>query len=160
MLPPWLDPWLLAAADAWFDLIPRPRLPRCVLQDVRIISHRGERNAPEVIENSFAAFDPLPGRVYGLECDVRFSRDGIPLVFHDADLARIFACADRLRDLDFQTIRRRFPLIPSLQELVARYGERIHLLIEFKAEDRPQADLRLQRVIDALAPLRAARDFH
>ena len=160
MTPSWLDPLLLRAVDAYYRWRPRPRpAPNC-LQQACIISHRGERTAPDRLENTFAAFDPLPDRVFGLECDVRFTRDGVPVVFHDADLLRIHACRERLADLDYTALRLRFPQIPSLSELVHRYGRRLHLMIEFKAEPRLDPEAQLRAVAEALSPLTPAQDFH
>ncbi len=157
---PWLDPLILGLVDAWYAAVPRLRPDPELLQQARILSHRGERDAPGVIENSFAAFDPLPGRVFGLECDVRFSRDGEPMVFHDADLYRIFGCRERLCDLDSRDLRERFPQIPRLRELVERYGGQLHLAIEFKQEPRPDPQARLRAVCEALEPLTPGQDFH
>lgn len=157
---PWLDPLILGLVDAWYALVPRLRPDLELLRQARILSHRGERDAPGVIENSFAAFDPLPGRVFGLECDVRFSRDGVPMVFHDADLYRIFSCRERLADLDLASLRRRFPRIPTLRELVERYGGQLHLAIEFKQEPRPDPQAQLRSVCEALEPLSPGQDFH
>lgn len=159
MAMPWLDPYLLALVDAWYRAIPRARPSPEQLAAVRIISHRGERSA-RVPENTFAAFDALPGKVWGLECDVRFSRDGVPMVFHDPDLARIYGCDQRLCDLDAAELRQRFPFTPTLAELAQRYAGRIHLMLEFKAEARPQSERRLQAVREALAALRPGQDYH
>lgn len=49
-------------------------------------AHRGHRaNFPE---NTMAAFQDCPGRCDFIELDVRFSSDGVPLVFHDHTLER------------------------------------------------------------------------
>ena len=154
------DPYLLALSDAFHDVWPRPRPAPARLQEARVISHRGERPHAGIIENSFAAFDPLPGRVWALECDIRFSRDGEAMVFHDADLLRIFGCHQRLCDLDRAELKRRFERIPTLKELVRRYAGQLHFMLEFKAEARPDPQAQLNTVRDALAPLQAQRDFH
>lgn len=156
----WLDPLLIAGVDTYYRLVPRPAPSPQALAKARIISHRGERQASDVIENSFAAFDPLPGKVFGLECDVRFTRDLVPVVFHDADLLRVLGTRERLCDLDWATLRQRFPQIPRLRELLERYAGRIHLMIEFKAEPRPQPQVQLQTLRQELSILQPRRDFH
>lgn len=156
---PWLDPYLLALVDTWYRAVPRRRLTPQQVRQVRIISHRGERS-PKVPENTFAAFDALPGKVWGLECDVRFSHDGVPMVFHDADLARIYGCDERLCDLSAQALKQRFPFTPTLSDLVHRYGGRIHLMLEFKAEPRPQSEERLRATREALGTLSPGQDYH
>lgn len=51
------------------------------------IAHRG--GAALRPENTVAAFDHACSLgVYGIECDVHLSRDGVPMVFHDATLER------------------------------------------------------------------------
>lgn len=156
----WLDPLLLRTVDALFASLPRTRPDNLALQATQIVGHRGEGKQHGVLENSYAGFDPLPGRVFGLECDVRFSRDLKPVVFHDANLQRLFDCPQRLCDLSWHEIQHRFPQIPSLADLVARYGGRIHLMIEFKAEQRPQPAAQLAALLTDLSPLIPQRDFH
>ena len=161
----WLDPYLLAVVDSWFALRPRAPLDRACLQRARIVSHRGERSKPSAshsgaLENTYAAFDPLIGRVWGLECDIRFSRDGVPMVFHDADLRRIFNCHERLSDLSAAQLAQRFPLIPRLDDFAQRYGGKIHLMMEFKAEHRPDPDQQIAALSQALQHLQPAQDFH
>lgn len=155
-----LDPYLLAAVDAFHDVWPRRRPSRAMLEAAKVISHRGERPHRNIIENSFAAFDPLPNRVWALECDIRFSRDGQPMVFHDVDLQRIYSCRERLCDLDQHEIQQRFPQIPSLLQLVQRYAGKLHFMLEFKAEPRSDPDAQLKTVQHALQGLQAQRDFH
>jgi glycerophosphoryl diester phosphodiesterase len=53
-----------------------------------IIAHRG--SSAVAPENTIAAFtQALDDQSDGIEFDVRLSRDGVPVVFHDADLLRI-----------------------------------------------------------------------
>lgn len=51
-----------------------------------IAAHRGHRAV--FPENTMAAFEDCPGRCDFIELDVRFSSDGVPLVFHDHTLER------------------------------------------------------------------------
>lgn len=155
-----LDPYLLAAVDAFHNHWPRPRPHPDRLQAARVISHRGERPHARIIESTFEAFDPLIGKVWGLECDIRFSRDGVPMVFHDADLQRIFAVRERICDLDQAELAARFPQIPSLAQLAQRYGPALHLMLEFKDEARPDPQAQLQAVAHALDGLQPVEDFH
>jgi glycerophosphoryl diester phosphodiesterase len=56
----------------------------------RPIAHRGLHDrARGIIENSRAAFEAAIARGFAIECDVQLSRDGVPMVFHDDDLARL-----------------------------------------------------------------------
>lgn len=51
-------------------------------------AHRG-LHGPGVPENSLAAAEGAIARGMGIECDIQMSADGVPLVFHDWDLARL-----------------------------------------------------------------------
>ena len=62
-----------------------------------IIAHRGASAiAPE---NTLAAFrKAIDDGAEGIEFDVRLAKDGVPVVFHDADLRRICRRAGRVAD--------------------------------------------------------------
>lgn len=126
---------LVDLAHAW---IPRPLPNRAALAQARIISHRGERQRDRD-ENTYAAFDPLIGSgVWGLECDVRWTRDRVPMVYHDADFQRLHGDPTPLASLDADDVQQRYPQIPRLPDFVARYGQHFHLMIELKAEPYPE----------------------
>lgn len=89
-----------------------------------LLGHRGSRCSHSVPENTFAAFDmALQHGCDGFEFDVRISRDGVPVVCHDAEFrgARISrTAASRLREL------------PTLEAVLKRYRTRAFLDIELK----------------------------
>ncbi|MCY7375785.1 MAG: hypothetical protein LH472_07415 [Pyrinomonadaceae bacterium] len=70
-----------------------------------IIAHRGaSASAPE---NTFAAFQKaIDNGADGIEFDVRLSKDGIPVVFHDADLRRLAKIKNRVADLTAEELSR------------------------------------------------------
>jgi hypothetical protein len=68
------------------SLSARPDVLRALT--ARPFAHRG-LHGPRVSENGMAAFAAAVAGQYGIECDVRLSRDGVPMVFHDAALARM-----------------------------------------------------------------------
>lgn len=70
-----------------------------------IIGHRGaSAMAPE---NTMAAFRlALDSGADGIEFDVRLTRDGIPVVIHDADLKRTGSRPERVADLAYDEIRK------------------------------------------------------
>lgn len=99
-------------------------------------AHRGLHDA-QVPENSLAAFAAAIRLGAGIECDVRFSADGVPMVFHDEALARLVGdprdlsglSAAALGDLRLQGSSEP---IPTLAALLALVGGRVPLLIEVK----------------------------
>jgi glycerophosphoryl diester phosphodiesterase len=55
------------------------------------LAHRGLHAAGGPPENSLAAFSAARSAGFGVELDVRLAADGVPVVMHDADLARVAA---------------------------------------------------------------------
>lgn len=155
-MPLWLDQAFLRTVDALYGLVPHRPTP-AQLAAVRIVSHRGERGGRRVIENTCAAFEPLRGSgVFGLEFDVRWTRDLVPVVFHDPDFRRLYGSRERLADLDWAQVQARFPQVPALGDLVRRYVGEFHLMAELKHERYPDAALQDARLAEALAPALAA----
>lgn len=69
-----------------------------------IIAHRGASElAPE---NTIAAFRrAIKDGAEGVEFDVRLSKDGVPVVFHDADLRRVGQTAGRIADFTAEELQ-------------------------------------------------------
>lgn len=103
-----------------------------------VYAHRGV-HGPGVAENSTAAFTLAIERGLGVECDVRLSRDGRAIVFHDATLDRLTGQAGRLDQLGVAEItalslKTGGEPIPTLRDLLAQVGGRLPLLIELKSD--------------------------
>jgi len=151
----------LPAIDAAYARLPRPHAGQERLENCRIISHRGEHDSRRVFENTLAAFDAAVERgVWGIEFDIRWTRDLEPVVTHDPDLRRVFGQRLRLSDSRLHELRRQCPHVPTLAEVIGRYGGKVHLMVEIKAE--PYADAGRQNLIlgDLFAGLCPGRDFH
>lgn len=102
----------------------------------RPFAHRGLHDA-SIAENSLDAFDAAIFARMGIECDVRLSRDGVPFLFHDANLHRLTgvdgAFAERSAvELDRLPLRNGSP-IPRLSALLIHTAGRVPLLLEVKA---------------------------
>ena len=69
-----------------------------------IIAHRGaSRDCPE---NTLAAFDEaLRQGADGIELDVQFTQDEVPVVFHDKTLTRAGGGRRRVAGLSFRELR-------------------------------------------------------
>ena len=100
-----------------------------------LIAHRG--GAAAAPENTLAAFQrALALGVDGIELDVRVTRDGTPVVFHDATLTRLTGrrrAIARLALADLRAIRVRGEPIPTLAEVLALVRRRVVVQIEIKA---------------------------
>jgi len=118
---------------------------------VACIAHRGDSwNYPE---NTRLAFDAaLRAGADGIELDVQLSRDGIPVVYHDRTLTRAGGGRRRVHTLTLAELQRLDagaspdtgrPLgIPTLEEVLERYGRRTRLLLEIKVRGTDAAPLR------------------
>lgn len=152
-MPAWLDDLALGAIDVLYGL-GRPAQPtEQQLRACKVISHRGEHDNRGVFENTYAAFEPLrDSGIHGIEFDVRWTRDLVPVVFHDEDFRRLFGDAARLCDLDWSQVRERRPEIPALNEFVRRYCGEFHLMAEVKFERYPYPARQSARLAEDLAP--------
>lgn len=103
------------------------------------ISHRG-LHWPGVPENSLAAVRAAVAAGYGVEVDVQPSADGVPMVFHDYDLARLTGETGQIRartadELGRLRLLRTTEPIPTLEAVMEVVGLRVPLLLEIKDQD-------------------------
>lgn len=104
----------------------------------RRIAHRGlHDNKGDAPENSLAAFAKAIQGGYGMELDVRLSKDGIPMVVHDATLRRVAGVNRKVADLTAEEIRA-YPLfdtdqrVPTLEEALTLIDGKVPLVVEIK----------------------------
>lgn len=73
-------------------------------QHPRLLAHRGL--AVNATENTAAAFTAaLAAGADYIETDVRLTRDGVPVLWHDPDISRLTGQSQRISDLDWQDLR-------------------------------------------------------
>jgi len=113
----------------------------------RPVAHRGlhDRRRGRV-ENSLAAARAALAADYAIECDVRLSRDGKIIVFHDDTLLRLCGVAAGVADLDAAVLlRTKFSEsnenIASLDQLLATVAGATPLVIEMKNDFSGNVDL-------------------
>lgn len=104
----------------------------------RPIAHRGLHDGNALCwENSPTAFGRAAAAGYAIECDVHLSADGVPIVFHDDDLARLtgadgFVWQRRAAELSALRIGGTDDRVPTLAELLELVAGRVPLVIELK----------------------------
>ena len=70
-------------------------------------AHRGLHSRDKTVpENSLEAFRLAARAGYGIELDVRLSRDGQVVVFHDDTLARVCGVQKRVDELDYAELKK------------------------------------------------------
>jgi len=101
-------------------------------------AHRG-LHGDGVAENSLTAFSLAAERGYGIELDVRLTRDGEVVVFHDATLERVTSREGRVIDFDAAELKKMRLLdtedtVPLFSEVLSLVAGRVPLLVELKEE--------------------------
>ena len=117
---------------------------------VQVIAHRGySSRAPE---NTLASFDLALASGYPhIEFDVHLTSDAIPVVIHDATVARTTNGRGRVDSMNLERVKQlnagewfdranRGGLyarerVPTLEEILKRYAGAAHLYIELKSEE-------------------------
>lgn len=136
---------------------------------LRLIGHRGER--ADYPENTVAALEAaIAAGADGVELDVRFTADEVPVLLHDRDLHRMTGRSELLSETAAATLaelpaceperfggeRFRELRIPTLAEAVeALRGSEALVFVEMKADALPRHryPAAVQRVLDDCRPL-------
>ena len=126
--------WLYLACPRLFG---RPQMSAITACDY---AHRGLHDAEKnVFENTLPAFRAAVAHGLGSELDVRLTKDGVPVVFHDSTLKRLFGPVEKVCDMTLEKLRSfRFPdgtKIPTLEEVLKEVAGACPLLIELKTEN-------------------------
>lgn len=158
----WLDK-LNKLANCLWALAPGTGTP-VGNKSVKLVAHRGAHGPGTdgtVIENTLDAFN-LARQVgaWGIEFDIRLTRDNEPVVTHDPHLGRLFQRPDIvIAETRFDALRKAVPQVPHLDEVVTRFGGKLHLMIEIKESWRQRPALPA-RIMQSLASLAPGRDYH
>ena len=131
----WLEKWLLQSVDLFYEKIPQLFPGTEKLKHCKIISHRGEHDNKKVFENTIPAFDCVKeAGVWGIEFDIRWTKDLQPVVFHDRNLQRVFKLDTEINKVALSELKMHCNLIPTLSEVIQKYGKKMHLMVEIKKE--------------------------
>lgn len=103
-----------------------------------LFAHRGLHDA-EHAENSFSAFARAVEHGYGIELDVRLSKDGELVVFHDDTLDRVTGVSGLVRDYTVKELAS-FSLagtgegVPTFRSVLDLVDGKVPLLVEIKED--------------------------
>lgn len=103
-------------------------------------AHRGLHGEGRA-ENSLSAFRAAVDAGYGIELDVRLSKDGVLMVFHDDTLERVVGINGRVDEYTAEELGRMTLLggedyIPRFSEVLEVVDGRVPLLVEIKEEPK------------------------
>jgi len=161
-MPLWLEIALLKICDLIFELIPRQMPPSEILAKCKIVSHRGQHDNKIVFENTLASFDKVleTNKIWGIEFDFRWTKDLCPVVIHDPDLQRLHGINKLVSDTLHNDLKQLCPLVPTLEEVLNRYGKKLHLMVEVKEELYPEPEKQVLILKNLFSDLDPAKDFH
>ncbi len=97
----------------------------------KVFAHRGMFGGKEM-ENSIDAFKKAVENGYGIELDVQLSADGVPMVFHDSSLLRLFGENQTLDSLTAEELAEYG--IPTLREALDVIDGNVPVIVELKGE--------------------------
>ena len=118
----------------------KPGTRRCGIERYTEVkfAHRGLHNN-ERAENSMSAFRAARDAGYGIELDVRLTKDGELVVFHDKTLDRVCGVPGKVIDFTYEELTA-FKLggtddtMPLFSDVLSEIDGRVPLLIEIKME--------------------------
>jgi glycerophosphoryl diester phosphodiesterase len=152
---------LCGIADFTYSKYPQPLPEKKRLKNCKIVSHRGEHDNRSVFENTTKAFDRvLEKGVFGIEFDLRWTKDLKPVVLHDRDTKRLYNKDMAVSETVFQDLRKALPEIPSLEEIILRYGKKLHLMVEIKKEAYPEPSKQTGILKELFSGLEPVKDYH
>ncbi len=160
-LPKIFESVLINCIDFFFRLWPQPFPGYDRLKACKIVSHRGEHDNSRIYENTIEAFDlAFEKGIWGIEFDVRWTKDLHPVIIHDPDLKRVFGIDLSIGEVTRDELKSRCRAVPSLAQVIGRYGKKLHLMIEIKAETYPDPERQNNIFKDCFSSLEPRMDYH
>ena len=157
----WMTNSFQIALDCVYAALPQAIPSREILKKSKIVSHRGEHDNQTVWENTFPAFDTVCSKgVWGLELDIRWTKDLQPVVIHDPDCRRVFRKNIVVSQVSLNELNAQVPLIPTLEDTLEKYGQKMHLMVELKEEPYLDPYYQSQLLKNLFSSLLPEKDFH
>ncbi len=148
---------LMDTVDKVMSCIPHSRPPQSILEKTKVIAHRGYCGGGAK-ENTLPAFRAASDAgVWGIELDLRWTSDDVPVISHDATPERVFGEPTPIGAMTFNELRSRIQLIPTLAEVLTEFGGKCHLMIELKEALTERHAQVLKELLNRFEP---GRDFH
>lgn len=115
-------------------------------------AHRGA--SAVAAENTAAAFEAaISAGADFIETDLRLTRDGIPVAFHDPDLRRLCGDLRTVAELDLSELRALHPALVTIAEAIDLIAGRSSILLDTKIQKplelRHSADILASRLADS-----------
>jgi glycerophosphoryl diester phosphodiesterase len=152
----------MKAADWLVATLPETTVRRpAAAPPLQIIAHRGAWKERGCMENTFSAFNRAREcGVWGIEFDVRFTKDDVAVVHHDETLLRTYGRPLSIGHITHKTLQHEAPDVPTLEDVLEEYAGSVHLMIEIKGRHAEFSGTRLKRIAELLNPLKIEEQFH
>ena len=83
----------------------------------KVYAHRGA--SADCPEHTMQAYEEgLRQGADGFECDIRLTKDGVPILWHDSTLERTAGVPGDIANLSYEQIRGHYPKVATLDELL------------------------------------------
>jgi len=121
-----------------------------------IIAHRGAWDRDACFENTLRSFEKARSLgAQGIEFDVHFTHDNIPVVHHDPSLSRIFRHPGILESMTLRELRSVTEDLPTLADVLALKD--LHFMIEIKV---PMSARQIESFVSCLGDRKPVKDYH
>lgn len=126
-------------------------IPNKTSDKSKILAHRGAWDTIVYKENTLRAFKHAQElEAWGVELDVHFTKDDIPVVSHDPDLKRILGSNLIIRENVWETLHAQATELPLLEEVLNLKD--LHFMIEIKNQPTVKQQKILSEVLNHLIP--------
>ena len=103
----------------------------------RHYAHRGLFDNKTNPENTLSAFQLAIDKGYGIELDVRITKDNIPVVVHDLNLLRVCGVDKNISDLAYNELQNLYLFetdnkIPLLEDVLVTINGQVPIIVEIK----------------------------
>lgn len=134
---------------------PRSKPLASTAKHVCLVAHRGAHD-DKIQENTDKAFEAaLKLGCHGIEFDIHCTKDNVLVVNHDATLDRLWGVNQAIKALNFSELHTLVPSLPTLSQVVKKYGQQMHLFIELKIP------ITVPHLLEeTLKPLIPVKDYH
>jgi len=150
-----------AVSDLIMALWPRSVPSRAAFTRAKVMAHRGIFDNRRVKENTLAAFHKAQeAGIWGIELDLRWTRDLEPVVHHDANTQRVFGVDREIAELSFKELRALVPAVPSLAEVLELFGGKLVLVLELKDCNLAAEQEQREKLQALLASWKPGEDFY
>ncbi len=146
--------------DFIFSVLPQRTPSPLLARNVQLVAHRGAHKYG-IKENTLKGFEIcIDHQIWGIEFDIRWTKDHEPILLHDINAKHIFHRPDIIpNQLTIFELKKELPEIPTLEEVVQKFGQKIHFMIELK-ECFSSHSLQIERLMQVLSPLQPINDYH